>query len=387
MKIAVLSRSPSDYSTRRLREAAEARGHAVKVLDTLKFGIFVDGDDPTLTFRGKKLSTYDAVIPRIGASITFYGCAVVRQFEQMGVFCLNGSAGISVSRDKLRSLQALSRHEIGMPQTAFVRDRADIVRAIDSIGGAPVIVKLLEGTQGIGVVLAETAKVAEAVIEALQSGGQNVLVQKFVAESKGKDVRAFVIGDRVVGAMRRSATGTEFRSNVHRGGTTEAIELDERYTATAVKAAQIMGLRVAGVDMLEGKDGPQIMEVNSSPGLEGIEGATGIDIAGEIVEECVRQVKFPEVDLRQRLSLRAGYTVAEFQVSDDSPLANRTIGELNLRDQDVLVLTIKRGSLVIPNPFGHRDILPGDPLVCFGKANVLETLIPPKKVKKKSKPA
>ena len=210
-----------------------------------------------------------------------------------------------------------------MPQTAFVRDRKDIVRAIESIGGAPVIVKLLEGTQGIGVVLAETAKVAEAVIEALQSGGQNVLVQKFVAESKGKDVRAFVIGDKVVGAMRRSATGTEFRSNVHRGGTTEAIELDDAYTTTAVKAAQIMGLRVAGVDMLEGSDGPQVMEVNSSPGLEGIEGATGIDIAGLIVEEIERKVKFPDVDLRQRLSLRQGYTVAEFVVGEESELAGK----------------------------------------------------------------
>ena len=215
------------------------------------------------------------MLPRIGASITYFGIAVVRQMEQMDIYTPNTSAGIANSRDKLRATQILSRHSIGMPATMFVRDRADVLPAIEQVGGAPVVIKLLEGTQGIGVILAPDTKVAEAVIETLQSTRQNVLIQRFVTESRGRDVRALVVGDRVVAAMRRVAQGDEFRSNVHRGGHTEAVELDEEYQRVAVQAAQIMGLRVAGVDMLEGDDGPSVMEVNSSPGLEGIEAATG----------------------------------------------------------------------------------------------------------------
>lgn len=383
MKIAILSRSPKSYSTRRLKEAATARGHECKALNTLRFGIYVEHHRPSLTFRGKALSNYDAVIPRIGASITFYGTAVVRQFEQMGIFCLNGSAAISVSRDKLRSLQILSRHDIGMPKTAFVHDNNDVLRAIEEIGGAPVIIKLLEGTQGIGVILAENAKVAEAIIEAFAGLEQNVLIQKFVAESKGKDVRAFVVGDQVVAAMRRSAVGTEFRSNVHRGGTTQAIELPEEYQRTAVQAAQILGLRVAGVDMLEGASGPQVMEVNSSPGLQGIETATGIDIAGKIIGYMEQEMAIPEIDIRQRLTLKSGYGVAEVPVIAASDLIGKTISETGLRDRDVLVLSIMRQGLTIPNPRGSRQILEGDTLICFGKSITLQTLVPPKKPRKK----
>src|SRR5210317_361587 len=270
MKLAILSCSPHSYSTRRLREAAEQRGHDVKVLNTLKFAIDLEQGVPDLYFRQKRLSDYDAVLPRIGASITYFGTAVVRQFEQMDVFCANASTGIANSRDKLRSLQILSRHQIGIPRTTFVRDKRDVLPAIERVGGAPVVIKLLEGTQGIGVLLAESVKSAEAIIELLQSQKQSVLIQKFVAESKGRDIRAIVVGDRVVAAMRRVAQGQEFRSNVHRGGLTEPVELDDLYTETAIRAAQIMGLRVAGVDMLEAKDGPQVLEVNSSPGMEGI---------------------------------------------------------------------------------------------------------------------
>ena len=266
MKIALLTREPQNYSSRRLKEAAKKRGHKIIALNVTKMGIHLDTSGPSIAYKDKTLSTYDAVIPRIGSSVTFYGTAVVRQFEQMGTFTLNGSHAISVSRDKLRSLQVLSRYKLGMPATAFVRDRKSILGAIEQVGGAPVVIKLLEGTQGIGVILAETTKVAEAIIETLQSTKQQVIIQKFVAESKGKDLRAFVIGDRVVAAMRRSAVGTEFRSNVHRGGTTESVTLSPEFEATAVRAAHILGLQVAGVDMLEGKDGPQIMEVNSSPG-------------------------------------------------------------------------------------------------------------------------
>ncbi len=266
MKLAILSRAPHAYSTQRLRAAAVDRGHEVKVLNTLRFAIDLSGDEPDLLYRGKLLSDYDAVLPRIGNSITYYGTAVVRQFEQMDVYTPNTATGITNSRDKLRANQILSRHHIGMPATTFVNSRADVRGAIDSVGGAPVVIKLLEGTQGIGVILAPEAKVAESIVETLHSTKQNVLIQAFISESRGRDIRALVVGDRVVAAMRRSASGDEFRSNVHRGGTVEKVTLSPEYEEAAVRSAQIMGLRVAGVDMLEGNDGPLVMEVNSSRG-------------------------------------------------------------------------------------------------------------------------
>jgi ribosomal protein S6--L-glutamate ligase len=361
-----------------LREAAQQRGHDIKVLDTLKFAIDLEQGEPDLYFRQKQLSHYDAVLPRIGASITYFGTAVVRQFEQMDVFCANSSAGISNSRDKLRSLQILSRHHIGIPQTTFVRDKKDVLPAIERVGGAPVIIKLLEGTQGIGVLLAESVKSAEAIIELLQSQKQNVLIQKFVAESKGRDIRAFVVGDQVVASMRRVAQGQEFRSNVHRGGLTEPVSLDDVYRETAVRAAQIMGLRVAGVDLLEGKDGPQIVEVNSSPGLEGIERCTQLDVAGAIVDYIAAQVNFPEIDLRQRLTVSRGYGVAELHIPEGSEYVGKTISESGLRDKDIVVLTLYRGTTVIPNPRSHRQLEGGDRLLCFGKLEWMRDLIPAK---------
>jgi ribosomal protein S6--L-glutamate ligase len=357
----------------------------VKVLNTLKFAIDLREGDPVLYFRTKLLSNYDAVLPRIGASITYFGTAVVRQFEQMDVFCANSSAGIANSRDKLRSLQILSRHQIGMPQTTFVRDRTDVLPAIERVGGSPVIIKLLEGTQGVGVILADSVKVAEAIIETLQSTRQNVLVQKFVAESKGRDIRALVVGDRVVAAMRRVAQGAEFRSNVHRGGRTEPVDLDERYRETAVRAAQIMGLRVAGVDMLEGNDGPQIMEVNSSPGLEGIETCTQLDIAGAIVDYIAAQVDFPEIDLRQRLTVSRGYGVTELYVPEGSDYVGKTIEESGLRAKAVNVLTLNRGTMVIPNPRATRALEAGDRLLCFGKLDSMRELIP-ERTRKRRRP-
>lgn len=383
MKLGILSCSLKCYSTRRLREAAEQRGQKVKVLNTVKFAIDLQRGEPDLFFRQKHLSHYDAVLPRIGASITYFGTAVVRQFEQMDVFCANSSAGISNSRDKLRSLQILSRHHIGIPQTTFVRDKKDVLPAIERVGGAPVIIKLLEGTQGIGVLLAETVKSAEALIELLQSQKQNVLIQKFVAESKGRDIRAFVVGDQVVAAMRRVAQGQEFRSNVHRGGLTEAVTLDDTYCQTAVRAAQIMGLRVAGVDMLEGKDGPQIMEINSSPGLEGIERCTQLDIAGAIVDYIGAQVDFPEIDLRQRLTVSRGYGVTEIHVPEGSEYVGKAIKESGLREKDINVLTLYRGTSVIPNPKSERQLEAGDRLLCFGKLELMRSLIPAKTRRKR----
>ena len=387
MKLAILSRSLRAYSTQRLRTAALDRGHQVKVLDTLRFGIDLTGDEPDLSFRGKQLSSYDAVLPRIGASVTYFGTAVVRQFEQMDVYTPNTANGIMNSRDKLRATQILSRHAVAMPATAFVRNRDDVRSAISMVGGAPVVIKLLEGTQGIGVILAPTAKVAEAIIETLHGTNQQVLIQRFVTESKGKDVRALVVGDRVVAAMRRRAQGDEFRSNVHRGGSVEKVDLDPAYAEVAVRAAHIMGLRVAGVDMLEGDDGPLVMEVNSSPGLQGIEAATKLDVAGAIVDYIADQAGFPDIDVRQRLAVSTGYGVAEIAVLSGSGMVGQTLAESGLRDKDIQVLTLHRGTRVVPNPLPSKELEDGDRLLCFGRLENMRSLIParsrrPRRVRK-----
>jgi ribosomal protein S6--L-glutamate ligase len=382
MKLAILSRAYRSYSTQRLRTAALDRGHQVKVLNTLRFGIDLSVDEPDLQFRGKQLSPYDAILPRIGNSITYFGTAVVRQFEQMDTYTPNTSWGISNSRDKLRAIQLLSRHQIAMPATTFVRNRADVVPAIERVGGAPVVVKLLEGTQGIGVILAPDIKVAEAIIETLHSTRQNVLIQQFIKESKGRDIRALVVGDRVVAAMRRVAKDDEFRSNVHRGGSVERVQLDPEFEKLAVRAAQIMGLRVAGVDMLEGNDGPLIMEVNSSPGLEGIETATGLDVAGAIIDYIDNQVAFPEIDVRQRLTVSTGYGVAEIWVHSASDLVGKPLGESGLRERDITVLTLQRGTGVIPNPSGRHVLQDGDRLLSFGRLEEMRSMIPSRRTRR-----
>lgn len=383
MKLAILSTAPRCYSTRRLVQAAQEREHKVKVLSTLRFAIDLREGEPDLYYRSKELGDYDAILPRIGASITYFGTAVVRQFEQMDVYTPNTANGITNARDKLRSFQILSRHDVGIPHTTFVRDRTDVLPAIERIGGAPVIIKILEGTQGVGVILAENTKIAEAIIETLQGAKQNVLVQRFVAECKGKDIRAFVVGDSVVAAMRRVAQGDEFRSNVHRGGVAEPVELDEKFKQTAVRAAQIMGLRVAGVDMLESDDGPQIMEVNSSPGLEGIEGATGLDIAGAVIEYMANQVDFPEIDIRQRLTVSKGYGVAELYNPEGSKLVGKTIEESGLRERDIVILNLHRGTTVISNPKGNRVLEADDRLLCYGRLEEMRDLVPPKNRRKR----
>ena len=375
MKLGILSRAPKAYSTQRLRAAAEQRGHKVRVLNTLRFAIDLSGHEPDLQYRGKQLSEYDAVLPRIGNSITYFGTAVVRQFEQMDVYTPNTANGITNSRDKLRANQILSRHNIGMPPTAFVHNRADVRMAINGVGGAPVVIKLLEGTQGIGVILAPTVKVAESIIETLHSTKQNVLIQSFISESRGRDIRALVVGDRVVGAMRRIASGDEFRSNVHRGGTVEPVELPAAYATAAVRSAQIMGLRVAGVDMLEGNDGPLVMEVNSSPGLEGIERATGLDLAGAIIDFIDSQVHFPEIDVRQRLNVSTGYGVAEIVVHGNADLVGKPMRDSVIGERDLTVLTLHRGTAVIPNPKGGTVLEPGDRLLCFGNLEEMRSMV------------
>ncbi|MEQ8765780.1 MAG: 30S ribosomal protein S6--L-glutamate ligase [Planctomycetota bacterium] len=283
MKIAILSRKASLYSTRRLKEAAEERGHDARVVDYLRCYMNIASHRPQVVYQGEAIEA-DAIIPRIGASKTFYGNAVVRQFEMMSVFPLNESQAIARSRDKLRCLQLLSRKGIGLPVTGFAHSTKDVQGVLEVVGGAPVVVKLLEGTQGIGVVLCETNKAAESVIEAFRGLDANILVQEFIKEAGGSDLRAFVIGGKVVAAMRRQGAPGEFRSNLHRGGSASKIKLTPEERSTAVRAAKAMGLRVCGVDLLRSNHGPVVMEVNSSPGLEGIEKASGIDVAGEIIK-------------------------------------------------------------------------------------------------------
>jgi ribosomal protein S6--L-glutamate ligase len=291
MRLAILSRNESLYSTRVLVNAARAKGHAVDVLDTLQFDIRVSKRNPQLFYQGQPVAPYDAIIPRIGASITFFGLAVVRQFEMMGVYCVNESQAIARSRDKLRCLQILSRHDIGMPPTVYTRQADHVPACIERVDGPPVVVKLLQGTQGIGVVLAESARAAGSVIEAFHGLEQNILIQQFIRESKGSDIRALVVGRKVVAAMRRQAVAGEFRSNIHRGGTSRKVRLAAEYRKTALAAARVLGLRVAGVDMIESKEGPMVMEVNSSPGLEGIENTTHVNVAAAIIEHIERETR------------------------------------------------------------------------------------------------
>ncbi|MCH8567641.1 MAG: 30S ribosomal protein S6--L-glutamate ligase [Balneolales bacterium] len=284
MKIAVLSRNGNLYSTRRLLEAGRQKGHEMLLLDHLKCYVSIEKSNPEIHFEGKKIEGVDAIIPRIGASVTFYGCAIVRQFEMMGVVSSTESQAIVRSRDKLRSLQILSRAGVDMPITGFARSAKDTTDIIKMVGGTPLVIKLLEGTQGIGVVLAETRKAAESVLDAFYGLKTNILIQEFIKESKGTDIRAFIIDGKVVGAMKRTGKEGDFRSNLHRGGTATAIKLSAAERKTAIKAAKALGLAVAGVDMLQSNRGPLVMEVNSSPGLEGIERSTGIDIAGRIID-------------------------------------------------------------------------------------------------------
>ncbi len=284
MKIAILSQDSNLYSTRRLKEAGEHRGHEMYVIDYLRCYMNITSHKPMVIYGGKPLEGFDAVIPRIGASQTFYGTAVVRQFEMMDVFTANESQGISRARDKLRCLQLLAREGIGLPVSGFAHSTKDIDGLINTVGGAPLVVKLLEGTQGIGVVLAETYQAAKSVIEAFRGLNANILVQEFIQEAKGSDLRCFVINERVVASMKRQAVEGEFRSNLHRGGTAEKVKLTPEERSTAVRAAKAMGLKVAGVDLLRSNHGPVVMEVNSSPGLEGIEKATGIDVPAKIIE-------------------------------------------------------------------------------------------------------
>ena len=291
MKFAMLARNPNLYSHKRLKEAAEQRGHTLDIINTLRCYMNIASRRPYIFYNGERLPRYDAVIPRIGASVTFYGLAVLRQFEMQGVYPLNESVAIGRSRDKLRSMQILARDGLGLPVTTFAHDPKQTDEVLRLAGGAPLVIKLLEGTQGIGVVLAETQNSAKSVVEAFRGANINILVQEFIKEAGGTDIRALVVGGRVVASMLRQGAEGDFRSNLHRGGSARALKITPEERATAVRAAKSMGLNVCGVDMLRANHGPVIMEVNSSPGLEGVETATGIDIAGKIIEFLEKNAK------------------------------------------------------------------------------------------------
>ncbi|WP_422344185.1 30S ribosomal protein S6--L-glutamate ligase [Parasphingorhabdus sp.] len=284
MKIAMLARNPKLYSHKRLVEAAEERGHEMQILNTLRCTMNITSHRPSILYNGETLTGFDAVIPRIGASITHYGLAVLRQFEMMGVWPLNESVAVGRSRDKLRSMQIFAKHGLGLPVTAFAHDPKQTDEVLKIVGGAPAVIKLLEGTQGIGVVLGETANSAKSVVEAFRGLNVNILVQEFIKEAGSSDIRIFVVGGKVVAAMKRTGAEGDFRSNLHRGGSAKMVKITPEERSTAIRAAKVMGLNVAGVDILRANHGPVIMEVNSSPGLEGIENATGKDVAGQIIE-------------------------------------------------------------------------------------------------------
>ncbi|MBB5519823.1 30S ribosomal protein S6--L-glutamate ligase [Amphiplicatus metriothermophilus] len=284
MKLALMCRNPNLYSHRRLAEAATARGHEIEVVDHLRCYINITSHRPSVRYQGRDLPKYDAVIPRIGASVTFYGAAVLRQFEVMGVYPVNESVAITRSRDKLRSLQLLARKGVGLPVTVFAHRTSNAEEVINLVGGPPVIIKLLEGTQGIGVILGETQQAAESIIQAFAGANINILVQEFIKEAGGEDIRCLVVGGKVVASMRRKGKEGEFRSNLHRGGSADRVKITPAERSTAISAARAMGLNVCGVDMLRSNHGPVVMEVNSSPGLEGVEKATGVDVAGKIIE-------------------------------------------------------------------------------------------------------
>lgn len=305
LKIAILSRNRALYSTKRLIESIENKGHEAMILDHLKCDIVIERDHPAIFYKGEKLKGIDAVIPRIGASVTFYGAAVVRQFEMMGVPTAVESQALVRSRDKLRSLQILARSNVGMPKTVFTNYSKEVKKIIDSVGGAPLIVKLLEGTQGYGVVLAPTRKAAESIIEAFHSMKARVIVQEFIEEAKGADIRAFVIGNKVVGAMKRQGKEGEFRSNLHQGGTGQLVKLSKNEREMALTAAKAMGLSIAGVDMLQSERGPLVLEVNSSPGLEGIEKTTNKDIASEVINYVIKLVESQKTRNKSRRKIKS----------------------------------------------------------------------------------
>jgi len=363
VRLAVLSRGPRLYSTRRLIEEARLRDVDVAVLDPMQFSLFVAEQDIGILHEGQKFD-YDAVIPRIGHSITKHGVSVLRHLEQLEVWTANSSTGILQSRDKLNSSQILGRNKIPTPKTAYVRDMKDVGRAIETVGGLPVVVKVTQGTQGQGVFLRHTIHETRNLVQGLLVSGKAVLIQEYIAESHGKDIRALVVGGRVVAAMRRKARGREFRSNYHLNGTVEPVQISEEYAAIACRAARLLGLNIAGVDLLEGNDGPLVLEVNSSPGLEGIEKASGVNVAGEIIDYVISESDFTEVNVDQLLKTIPGQGVVSVHMKNHPNMVGSKISDLF--SGDVPVFAISRADDLIWNPEKDTQVRFHDVLLCYG---------------------
>ena len=370
LKLAVLSRGPRLYSTRRLVQEAKLRGIEVEVTDPMKFSLFVDDGAIDIHYAGEPF-THDAVVPRIGHSITKHGVAVLRHMEQLGIWTANTGQGILQSRDKLHASQILARNKIPVPKTTYVRDSIDVEPAIDFVGGLPVVIKVTQGTQGQGVFLRHTVHESRSLIQGLLLTGKSVLVQEYIAESHGKDIRALVVGDRVVAAMRRKARGREFRSNYHLNGTVEKVEISPEFEQQAVRAARVLGLNIAGVDLLEGNNGPLVLEVNSSPGLEGIEKASGINVAGEIIDYVMSEAAFSEVDLDQLLRTVPGSGVISLQLRNHPSMVGKMISDLFTYDNDVPLIALSRDSNLVWNPKLETQLRYDDVVICYGELNQL----------------
>ena len=368
--LAVLSRGPRLYSTRRLVEEARVRGIDVEVLDPMQFSLFVADQDIGILHKGMQFN-FEAVIPRIGHSITKHGVSVLRHLEQMEVWTANSSQGILQSRDKLHAGQILARNKIPTPATAYVRDIKDIERAIEAVGGLPAVVKVTQGTQGHGVFLRHTIHETKNLVQGLLMTGKAVLIQEYIAESHGKDVRAFVVGDKVVASMRRKARGREFRSNFHLNGTVENIDLSPEYAEVACRAARVLGLNVAGVDLLEGNDGPLVLEVNSSPGLEGIEKASGVNVAGEIIDYILGESDFSQINVDQLLRTVPGQGVLSIHLRNHTQFIGKPISSL-FKD-GVPVFALSRAGDLIWNPEPELQLRFPDTLICYGDLSQLRS--------------
>ncbi len=370
LRLAVLSRGPRLYSTRRLIEEARARGIDVSVIDPMQFSLFVNEDNIDILHQGKPFN-YDAVIPRIGHSITSHGVAVLRHLEQLGIWSANSSSGIIQSRDKLHSGQILARNKIPTPATAYVRDMKDVGRAIDSVGGLPVVVKVTQGTQGHGVFLRHTLHETRNLVQGLLMTGKAVLLQEYISESHGKDIRAFVVGDKVVACMRRRARGREFRSNFHLNGTVENVDISDEYREVACRAARVLGLNVAGVDLLEGVNGPLVLEVNSSPGLEGIEKASGANVAGAIIDFVSNDHNFAEVNMDLMLNTVPGMGALSIHMKNHPYLVGCTISELH-GNRKPAVMALSRDGDLIWNPEDETQLRFNDVIICYGELEDLK---------------
>lgn len=372
LRLAILSRGPRLYSTRRLVEEAKKRGLEPYVADPMKFSLFVADGTIDVLHNGKPFN-YDAVIPRIGHSITKHGVAVLRHLEQLGIWTANTGTGILQSRDKLHASQILARNRIPVPRTTYVRDIIDVETAVEFVGGLPVVVKVTQGTQGQGVFLRHTIREAQNLVEGLLLTGRAVLIQEYIAESHGKDIRALVVGDRVVASMRRRARGREFRSNYHLNGTVEKVNLLPEYEEAACRAARVLGLHIAGVDLLEAKNGPLVLEVNSSPGLEGIEKASEVNVASEIIDYVTSETAFSDVDLDQLLRTVPGSGVLSLQIRNHPQLVGQPLESLFNSNSEIPVFALSRENELMWNPSNEIQLRYEDVLICYGELTELRS--------------